>query len=112
MRTRTDILGGQGITTGSFSGTVTDTEGEPLPGALIEAVHEPTGTRYDTVSRANGTYHIFNVRVGGPYTLTATMTGFKKATEKNIFVKLGEDVRIDFQLQLDQIEEERHGGSM
>ncbi len=96
---------GQGITTASFSGTVSDKNGDPLPGAVINAVHEPTGTRYSTVSRANGTFKIFNVRVGGPYELTATMTGFKTQKDSNIFLKIGEDYHVDFAMALDTVEE-------
>ncbi len=105
MHTRTDLTGGQGVTTGSFSGEVTDHDGGPLPGAVVTAVNEPTGTHYNAVTRANGRYSIFNVRVGGPYKLTATMTGFKTQTVDNIFVKLGEDEHVNFQLELETIEE-------
>jgi hypothetical protein len=38
-------------TTGNIAGTVS-ASGEALPGVTIEAVHVPTGTRYDTVSGA------------------------------------------------------------
>lgn len=43
-----------GVTTGSISGLVTDVAGDPLPGVVIDAVHEPTGTRYNDVTRADG----------------------------------------------------------
>ena len=107
MPTPTDPTDSQGATTGSFSGEVTDQAGGPLPGVVVNAVHEPTGTTYNTVTRANGEYRIFNVRVGGPYKLTATMTGFKTQVDNNVFVKLGEDTRINFQLQVDNVEETR-----
>ncbi len=105
MRTRTDLSGGQGVTTGSFSGEVTDQEGDPLPGAVVQALHEPTGTRYNAVTRANGRYDIFNVRVGGPYKLTVTMTGFRTQVQDNLFVKLGEDLVVNFKLELQTVEE-------
>lgn len=92
-------------TTGSFSGLITDTNGGPLPGAVITAVNEPTGTRYNDVSRANGRFDIRNVRVGGPYEVTVTMTGFKTQEKDNLFIKLGEDLFLEFTLQLDTIEE-------
>lgn len=96
----------QGVTTGAFNGTVTDkNNGEPLPGVVIEAVHEPTGTRYSTVTRANGAWRIFNVRVGGPYTITATMSGFQTQKDKDIFVKLGESFEVNFELSVDTVEE-------
>jgi len=96
---------GQGVTTASMSGSVVDSQQEPLPGAVVDAVHEPTGTRYTTVTRANGSFSIFNMRVGGPYTVTVTMTGFKTQKKEDIFLKLGENLRLEFTLQLDTVEE-------
>jgi len=94
-----------GQTSASMSGVVSDAQGDPLPGAVVAAVHEPTGTQYSTVTRADGRFSIFNMRVGGPYTVTVTMTGFRTQKEDNIFLKLGENKRLDFTLQLDTVEE-------
>lgn len=95
----------QGVTTGSITGVVTDANGETIPGAVINATHEPTGTRYSSVSRADGRFGMFNVRVGGPYKVTVTMTGFRSQTRDNLFVRLGEDLFLKFELQLDSVEE-------
>lgn len=97
----------QSATTGGLAGTVTAAEdGVDLPGAVVAAVHVPTGTRYDAVTRADGRYGIFNVRVGGPYTVTVTMDGFRTATESDLFVNLGETLEVSFRLTLDTVEEE------
>ncbi|MGD2115890.1 MAG: TonB-dependent receptor [Acidobacteriota bacterium] len=100
-------LHAQGVTTGALAGHVTAAEdGSALPGVVVEAVHQPTGTRYSTVSRADGRWSILNVRVGGPYELRATLTGFQPQEVGDVFVKLGESVSVDFTLQLETIEEE------
>lgn len=96
---------GQGVTTASMSGLVTDANGDGLPGAVVSATHEPTGTKYNAVTRANGRFSIFNMRVGGPYKVTVTMTGFRAQTKENIFLKLGENLNLQFKLQLDSVEE-------
>lgn len=97
----------QGVTTGAFEGVVTaQNGGDRLPGAVVVAVHEPTGTQYSTVTREDGRYSIRNVRVGGPYTLTCTMTGFKTQKKENVFVELGEDRVENFELALETVEEE------
>src|SRR6478752_2978317 len=71
------------VTTGGIAGTVvSDADNSALPGVTVEAVHTPTGTRYSTVSGASGRYIIPNVRVGGPYTVSSTLEGFKPATTK------------------------------
>lgn len=93
------------VTTGTISGIVTDTEGDALPGAVITATHEPTGTHYTTVTRADGRYALREVRAGGPYDVVATMTGFKTQVRKNLFVRLGEDLPINFELRLATVEE-------
>ena len=71
----------QGSTTGAFSGKVLDVDGKLVVGAEILIVHVPTGTKYVTLTRVNGMFNLPSVRVGGPYTLTATAANFK--TEKN-----------------------------
>src|SRR5437867_10031442 len=90
----------QNVTTGTLSGVVADQQGAVLPGASVIATHEPTGTKYETVTGADGRYQIPNARVGGPYTVTASLSGFKDKAESNVDVTLGEDRATDFKLQL------------
>ena len=70
----------QGVTTGSITGIVYDAQKAPVPGASVVAVHEPSGTRYEATIRADGRFSIPGMRVGGPYTVTATLTGFQPMT--------------------------------
>src|ERR1041384_685851 len=71
----------QGVTTASMTGLVTTEQGEPVPGANVIAVHEPTGTRYGAPTRVNGQYDIQNMRIGGPYTVTFSHTGYNTVTK-------------------------------
>src|SRR5438874_13613698 len=78
------------VTTGGTSGTVvSDADNSALPGVTVEALHTPTGTRYSTVSGANGRYTLPNVRVGGPYKVTASLEGFKASDVSGVQVTLG-----------------------
>jgi hypothetical protein len=89
-------------TTGALTGTVVvKTDKSPLPGATIEAVHVPTGTRFAAVTTGAGRFTILNVRVGGPYSVTAKLSGFKTETQKDVVVALGEKRDLDFELQLE-----------
>jgi hypothetical protein len=90
----------QTLTTGIISGVVADQQGAVLPGVTVAAVHEPTGTRYEAVAGGDGRFQIPNVRVGGPYTVTATLSGFKDQTQSNLNVGLGEDKSVEFKLSL------------
>lgn len=60
---------GQNLTSGSISGVAVDPQGAVLPGASVEATHQPTGTQYSTVTDGDGRFLILSVRVGGPYDL-------------------------------------------
>jgi len=90
----------QGVTTGSITGTVVDAQGATVPGASVVAVHEPSGTRYEATTRIDGHYSLPGMRVGGPYTVTATLSGFQPQAIKDVVVSLG--VATDLQLKLTQ----------
>jgi hypothetical protein len=96
--------GAQGATTGSLTGVITDAQGGVLPGAAVLATHTPTGTTYDGVTDAQGRYSLLNVRVG-PYNVTVSMGGFKPETQLGIDVRLGEQKKVDFTLQLETVAE-------
>jgi hypothetical protein len=90
---------GQGVTTAAINGLVTSDEGVPLAGATVTAVHDPTGTQYRAIVRSGGAFTILNMRVGGPYRITATMIGFRPQTEENVFLSLGQSHRFDFRME-------------
>ena len=79
----------QGVTTGSITGVVTDAQGLAIPGASVVAVHAPSGTTYEGVTRDDGRFSMPGVRVGGPYNVTATLAGFQPTTTADVFVSLG-----------------------
>ncbi len=78
----------QGITTSSIAGSITTSAG-PLAGARITAVHQPSGTTYQAVTRADGRFTIPGMRVGGPYTVTAAALGYEKRAQNDLYLQLG-----------------------
>jgi len=78
------MIYGQGATTSSLSGKITDSKGEPMPGASVVAVHTPSGTQYATIADNSGNYRIQNMRVGGPYTVSLLSVIQPRATLKLI----------------------------
>lgn len=93
-------------TTGRLVGSVTlKSDQSGLPGVAIEALHVPTGTRYNAVTAGNGRFSILNVRVGGPYTITAKISGFRTSTQKDVEVALGETRQLAFVMELESVTE-------
>ena len=97
---------GQAVTTGTLAGKVTaSTDGSAIPGVSVQAVHEPTGTTYVAYTREDGTYSIFNVRVGGPYRVSASLDGFRPAQASGLSVALGETRSFDIALEPETVTE-------
>jgi hypothetical protein len=92
------VLRAQGVTTGALSGFVTDSAGAPVANANVVAVHVPSGTQYRAVARGSGAYALPNLRIGGPYRVTATFLGYAPGTRQNVSVSIGETQRLDFRL--------------
>jgi hypothetical protein len=86
----TILMFGQGATTSSLSGKITDKKGESMPGASIVAIHLPSGTQYATTADNAGNYRIQNMRIGGPYTVTISFIGYSSSSYTEIALKLGE----------------------
>jgi carboxypeptidase family protein/TonB-dependent receptor-like protein len=100
-------LQAQGVTTSAMNGLVTSLEGTPVAEASVVALHVPSGTQYRAVARSGGSYNLPNMRVGGPYQVTASAIGFQPRTEQNVSLSLGQSFRLDFRLtpQAVQLEE-------
>ena len=88
----------QGVTTSALTGTVTSSDGQPITSANVVAVHLPSGTQYRAVVTSSGRYNLPNLRVGGPYRITATSIGYEPRSENDITLALGQSSRVDFRL--------------
>lgn len=78
------------VTTSAISGRVVDQNGEPIPFAIVMALHEPSGSTYGTSTQDNGTFVLTGLRVGGPYTVTFSFLGYTPIRNTDIDLKLGE----------------------
>ena len=105
------------VTTGSMRGTVTNDENQPIEGARVLAVHLPSGTQYVAVTRADGRFNIPGMRIGGPYSVAATMIGFARQAREDVTVTLGVAVDLEFRMsavatQLSQVTITSEGGEL
>lgn len=78
------------VTTSSLSGRVVDQSGEPVIGAAVMAMHEPSGTVYGAVTNADGRYTIQGMRTGGPYKVDFSCLGYQETTYTGITLQLAE----------------------
>ena len=95
----------QTVTTGTITGLVQDAQGGVLPGVTVTAVHVPTGTNYEATTQGDGRYSLLNVRVGGPYQLTAALSGFRNTVIGAVTVRLGESIDVPVRMQLAAVSE-------
>ena len=91
------------VTTSSLAGKVTldDVNGEEVIGATIQAIHEPSGTRYAAVTNTSGRFTIQGMRTGGPYSVTISYIGFQPKTVKGVNLQLGETYNLSVWLSED-----------
>ena len=90
----------QGVTTASITGIVKDAQGGVVPGATVTAVHQPSGTSYETVTQGDGRFFIPGMRIGGPYKVTAELSGFSPEIQDGVNLALGVAQDVNFTLKL------------
>jgi hypothetical protein len=83
------------VTSASFTGTVKDGEGQKLKGAVVKAIHEPSGSVFTGTSTNNGYYSIPGIRIGGPYKVSVSYGDFNSVDVNDIYVALGQDFVLD-----------------
>ena len=100
------LVNAQGVTTGTIAGVVADAQGAVVPGATVVALHQPSGTSYEAVTQGDGRFVLAGLRVGGPYKVSAALTGFGTEAKDGVTVSLGTSTDLDFKLKVAAIAEE------
>jgi hypothetical protein len=93
------IVGHSQVTNSSMNGTIKSLSGERLPGATVEAIHTPTGSKYFATTDAQGAYAIPSLRPGGPYTVKVSYVGYKTAEITEINAPLGNNITINVEVE-------------
>jgi len=88
---------------GTITGAISDPAGAVVPGANIEVKNTDTGAVYQGGTSATGNY-VIPVPVG-KYSLTVTVTGFKKFVRENLVVTVATDTRQDVKLEVGAVSE-------
>jgi len=80
----------------SIGGTVKDSTSGVLPGVAIQAVHEATGTVFETVTDERGLFRL-PVRIG-TYRIGAVLQGFTTVQRTGIAVLVGQQVTVNLEM--------------
>ena len=88
------------VTTSALSGVVTDENNESMIGATVQAVHTPSGTKYNAVSNLDGRYTIQGMRTGGPYRIEISYVGYEPRVIEGVVLQLGETYNLDVDMSV------------
>jgi hypothetical protein len=70
-----------------FSGVIKNERHEALAGATVVALHEPTKNTFVTKANSTGTFHFFNLKPGGPYSIFISYSGYQPLKESDYFLR-------------------------
>ncbi|MDQ3604758.1 MAG: TonB-dependent receptor [Gemmatimonadota bacterium] len=88
----------QGVTTSAISGTVTNQQGEPVPGVEVIATNTSTGIEARATTRSGGRYLLPGLQPGGPYRVEARGLGYGSRSRIGINLVLSQTEEISFTL--------------
>src|SRR5215467_12137421 len=75
---------------GSITGAITDSTGAVVPNAPVEIKNQATGAVYSGGASGTGNFIVANLPAG-QYSLSVTITGFKRFVRENIQVAVATD---------------------
>ncbi len=94
------------VTTATIVGTISDPSGAQVPSASVTARNVDTGLTRTTVTGEDGYYRIEFLPVGN-YTVEVTASsGFKKANQGGVVLRVNDTARIDVTLEVGAVTEE------
>ncbi len=76
-------------TNSDVSGMVQTPGDTMLHGASITIVHQPTNNTYAAFTNDRGFFHLFNLKPGGPYSITISYSGYHTITITDLFLHYG-----------------------
>lgn len=92
------------VTTGAIFGTVTDSQGQVVPGATVTIREMGKQTALVLTTDANGSYTA-PFLVPGTYEVAVELTGFRKYVSQGIVVQVNSRTRVDAVLDVGQVTE-------
>jgi hypothetical protein len=84
---------------GSITGVASDPSQARVPGVSVHVTNTATGIKSTTITNESGAYNFSNLAVG-PYTLEATLPGFRNAKVNNIDLRANETLRYNLTMEV------------
>ena len=85
-------------------GTVTDATGAAVPGAAVQIEEPATGFSRTVETNSEGVFELRYLRPGR-YNVEAGSSGFRTAQTQDVVVRVGDQVRLNFQLEVGEVVE-------
>lgn len=92
------------VTSSSMKGKVIDAKKEEIIGAVVQVVHQESGSLYGAQTDYEGNYRVVGMRVGGPYTVKVSYVGYAKKEIDGIYLTLGESYELNIELKQENTE--------
>jgi outer membrane receptor for ferrienterochelin and colicin len=92
-------------TSGSVRGTVFTETGEPEAGATVRITDTRTNASRTTTTRADGTFNVSGLAIGGPFEISVTSEDYKGALVTDVYTSLSEAANFNITLEAGQVEE-------
>ena len=96
------------VTNARIVGTITDTDGNVLPGVAVEATSPKLVGKATTISDENGVFRLLNL-MPGTYKIKYVLDGFQTLVRDNISVSLEQTITLNVTMELGQARRVRHG---
>ena len=87
---------------GNIYGTVTDRSGSGVPNAKVVITDQDKGTKFETVTNADGNYTKDRL-LPGAYTVEVEGAGFRRAVSKDLRVNVDQSARLDVKLEIGDV---------
>ena len=86
-------------TSANIRGQVLTTEGNPVEGAEVTILHQPSGTLQRSETGSNGQFFATGLRVGGPYQIRVISEDFQTVVEDDVVLQPGSQTPLSIVVQ-------------
>ncbi|HKQ91715.1 MAG TPA: carboxypeptidase-like regulatory domain-containing protein, partial [Blastocatellia bacterium] len=91
--------------TSTMRGMIVDQGGSVIPGATISVANQATGLNRRSMSTNSNGEYVFTSLIPGSYRITIEAQGFKKATQDNVQLAVGQTLELKIALQAGGVNE-------